>query len=87
MHKQAEKWEKLRVFATLTTAEQRTFQIHVGSTAWYDALARDGSRVDVAAFIKNWAERAATYQQKVRKYWLYPGPEPAPALTIPSANK
>jgi uncharacterized protein YbbC (DUF1343 family) len=72
MHKQAEKWSAVRLFATLTTAQQRTFQIHVGSTAWYDALKRDGMRVDVAPFIKNWSERAAIYQQQVRKYWLYP---------------
>ncbi|MES1166503.1 MAG: DUF1343 domain-containing protein, partial [Pseudomonadota bacterium] len=72
MHKQAEKWSVLKVFATLTTAEQVTFQKHVGSTAWYDALKRDGMRVDVAAFLKNWAERAAVYQTASKKYWLYP---------------
>jgi len=72
MHKQAAKWEKLNTFAVLTSAEQRTFQIHVGSTAWYDALKRDGGRVDVAAFLKNWAERDVIYQQQSKKYWLYP---------------
>ncbi len=72
MHKQAEKWSVMKVFATLTTAEQATFQKHVGSTAWYDALKRDGMQVDVAAFLKNWTERATTYQQQARKYWLYP---------------
>ena len=72
MHKQAEKWSTLKVFAGLTTAQQRTFQIHVGSTAWYDALKRDGMRVDVAPFIKNWSERATFYQTASRKYWLYP---------------
>jgi len=72
MHKQAEKWSVMKVFATLTTAEQASFQKHVGSTAWYDALRRDGMRVDVASFVKNWAERAAMYQQQAKKYWLYP---------------
>ena len=57
---------------TLQSVQQRTFQIHVGSTAWYDALKRDGMRVDVAPFLKNWSERAAVYQQQVKKYWLYP---------------
>jgi uncharacterized protein YbbC (DUF1343 family) len=71
MHKQAEKWSLMKVFATLTTAEQVTFQKHVGSTAWYDALKRDGMRVDVAAFLKNWTERAANYQIASKKYWLY----------------
>ena len=60
------------VMSPATTAQQRTFQIHVGSTAWYDALKRDGMRVDVAPFLKNWSERAAVYQQQVKKYWLYP---------------
>ena len=36
------------------------------------ALKRDGMRVDVAPFLKNWSERAAVYQQQVKKYWLYP---------------
>lgn len=72
MHKQAEKWSTLKLFAALTTAQQRTFQIHVGSTAWYDALSKEGMRVDVAAFVKNWSERAAFYQTASKKYWLYP---------------
>lgn len=72
MHKLAEKWSPMKVFATLTTGQQRTFQIHVGSTAWYDALAKQGMRVDVPAFIKNWSERAAVYQTTSKKYWLYP---------------
>jgi uncharacterized protein YbbC (DUF1343 family) len=72
MHKQAEKWSPTKVFASLNRDQQRTFQIHVGSTAWYDALARDGMRVDVEPFLKNWRERAALYQQAAKKYWLYP---------------
>ncbi|HWA27875.1 MAG TPA: DUF1343 domain-containing protein, partial [Lacunisphaera sp.] len=72
MHKLAEKWSPMKVFGTLTTTQQRTFQIHVGSTAWYDALAKEGMRVDVPLHLKNWAQRAATYQALSRKYWLYP---------------
>jgi len=72
MHKQAAKWEKLNPFAVLNAAEQRAFQIHVGSTAWYDALRREGSKVNLQAFLKNWRDRAGVYQQRVKKYWLYP---------------
>jgi len=72
MHKQAEKWSTTKVFASLSGADQSSFQKHVGSTAWYDALARDGMRVDVAAFVKNWTDRALVYQQAAKKYWLYP---------------
>jgi uncharacterized protein YbbC (DUF1343 family) len=72
MHKIAEKWSPLKVFAALTGPQQRTFQIHVGSTAWYEALSKEGMRVDVASFVKNWSERAAIYQLNSKKYWLYP---------------
>ena len=71
MHRQAVLWQPLNPFAVLTTAEQRTFNIHVGSTAWYNALKREGRKVDVASFLKNWAERARIYQELSKKYWLY----------------
>jgi uncharacterized protein YbbC (DUF1343 family) len=76
MHKLSEKWSIMKVFATLTMGQQRTFQIHVGSTAWYDALAKEGMRVDPALFIKNWTERAANYQNASKKYWQRPHPHP-----------
>lgn len=72
MHKQAALWQPLNPFAALTSAEERTFNIHVGSTAWYQALKKQGGKVDVASFIRNWQERAAIYQKQSRKYWLYP---------------
>ena len=71
MHRQAAAWSALNPFAVLTTTEQRSFNIHVGSTAWMAALRKQGARVDVASFLKNWRERAAIYQQQSRKYWLY----------------
>jgi uncharacterized protein YbbC (DUF1343 family) len=71
MQKQAALWSTLNPFAALTTAEQRTFNIHVGSTAWFNALSKQGGRVDPALFIKNWSERAAIYQQQSKRYWLY----------------
>ena len=71
MHKLAVKWSPKNPFASLTRAEARTFTIHVGSAAWLAALQRNGAKVDVAAFIQNWTERAAIYQQQSRKYWLY----------------
>lgn len=58
-------------FAKLAARESRSFNIHVGSTAWWNALRRDGARVDVAAFRQDWRQRAAIYQQQTRRYWLY----------------
>lgn len=72
MHKQAARWERLNPFAGLTTAEQRTFKIHVGSNAWFAELQRAGAQVDVTPFLQNWAQRAAVYQTQTRKFWLYP---------------
>ncbi|MDI1318725.1 MAG: DUF1343 domain-containing protein [bacterium] len=71
MHKQDAKWSRLNPFAVLTTDEARSFKIHVGSTAWHDALKREGARIDIASFLKNWADRARIYQQETRKFWLY----------------
>lgn len=72
MHRQAAKWSRLNPFSVLTSDEARTFKIHVGSTAWYDALRREGARVDVAAFLKNWSDRAKAYQEQTKRFWLYP---------------
>ena len=58
-------------FAGLTSTQERSFNIHVGSTAWWRALNRDGARVDVAAWIRAWRAQALSYQQQTRKYWLY----------------
>lgn len=71
MQKQAAAWLRLNPFVALTSAEQRTFNIHVGSNAWFSALRRDGARVDVASFIANWEGRAKIYQEQSRKYWIY----------------
>jgi uncharacterized protein YbbC (DUF1343 family) len=80
MHKQAAKWMRLNPFVALTADEQRSFKIVVGSNAWLAALARDGGKVDVPLFLRNWAERAAIYRDQTRKFWLYPwGAPPAAA--------
>jgi uncharacterized protein YbbC (DUF1343 family) len=71
MHKLAAQWSPMNPFAALTAAEQRTFNIHVGSTAYFNALTAQGSRIDPALFVKNWSERAAVFQQQSRKFWLY----------------
>jgi uncharacterized protein YbbC (DUF1343 family) len=72
MHKQAAKWTRLNPFVGMTADEQRSFKIVVGSNAWFAALARDGGKVDVPLFLRNWTERAAIYREQTRKFWLYP---------------
>ena len=58
-------------FARLSAADLKRFNIHVGSEAWTTALVRDGARVNVDAFLKEWQERDQIYQQQTRKFWLY----------------
>ena len=59
-------------FARLTSAQTRSFNIHVGSAAWLKALRRDGSKVNVEGFQRQWREQAKSYQAMSRSYWLYP---------------
>lgn len=72
LHKQAALWSRLNPFAALTAAEERTFNIHVGNTAYFNALKTQGGRIDPQLFLKNWSERAAVFQRTSRKFWLYP---------------
>lgn len=58
-------------FAQLGARESRSFNIHVGSTAWWNALKKDGAKVNLPAFFADWRQKAAVYQQQSRKYWLY----------------
>lgn len=72
MHKQAARWTRLNPFVGMTSEEQRSFKIHVGSNAWLAELQRAGSKIDVPMFVRNWSERAAIYREQTRKFWLYP---------------
>lgn len=58
-------------FQKITPVQKRSFNIHVGSTAWWNELYRDGARVNVEANIAAWRTQALNYQQLTRKYWLY----------------
>jgi uncharacterized protein YbbC (DUF1343 family) len=58
-------------FAKLGSKEMRSFNIHVGSTAWWNDLKSAGAKVDVAANITAWRTQALNYQQLTRKYWIY----------------
>ncbi len=59
-------------FARLDPKSVRSFNIHVGSTAWWEALVRDGAQVDVEGFEADWAARCAAYQRQTERFWLYP---------------
>jgi uncharacterized protein YbbC (DUF1343 family) len=58
-------------FLALNNSDASKFNKHVGSIAWWNALRRDGARVDVEGFLRDWRARARIYQDQTRKYWLY----------------
>jgi hypothetical protein len=47
------------------------FLRHMGSTEFYNALRRDGARVDLNAFLANWRAKAKIYQEQSKRFWLY----------------
>lgn len=58
-------------FLSLSPAEASKFNKLVGSSAWWNALRRDGARVDVEAFLRSWQSADRAYQQQMRAFWLY----------------
>lgn len=58
-------------FAQASRADAELYNKHVASTAWWNAVRRDGARLDVAAACAAWEQQAAAWQQRVRQYWLY----------------
>ena len=65
-------WNPRNPFTTASTKDASSFNHHVGSLAWWRALTRDGAKVNVAAFVNDWNQRAQSYQQNVKRFWLYP---------------
>ena len=58
-------------FSAASSSQERGFLIHMGSTAFFEALKRDGAGVDVAGYLREWEAKSRIYQQQSRKFWLY----------------
>ncbi|MFH1496681.1 MAG: DUF1343 domain-containing protein [Verrucomicrobiota bacterium] len=59
-------------FAKLDAKKMRSFNIHVGSTAWWRALSRDGAGVNLDVFKAAWRRQAGVYRQQTsRHWWIY----------------
>src|SRR5690606_9572510 len=58
-------------FAAASREEAELFNKHVGSTAWWNALRRDGARVRLTEFWAEWEREAQQFQQRSRQWWLY----------------
>jgi uncharacterized protein YbbC (DUF1343 family) len=59
------------IYATAPAAQIDMFNKLVGSTEWWTALRRDGAKVDVEGFLREWRRRDQIYQQESKKFWLY----------------
>ncbi len=53
------------------TGDASGFLRHMGSTAFYETLKRDGARTDVEAWFRQWQAQAKIYQQQSKRFWLY----------------
>ena len=51
--------------------KERQFKVHVGSTAVWNALRRDGARTDIEAFLTEWQRKNLVFREQVRPFWLY----------------
>jgi uncharacterized protein YbbC (DUF1343 family) len=58
-------------FAAAKPDDALLFNKHTGSLEWWNALKRDGPRVDVEGFLRKWKQDALIFQQSSRRFWLY----------------
>ncbi|MBL9206903.1 MAG: DUF1343 domain-containing protein [Opitutaceae bacterium] len=72
LHRLACRYQSPNPFASLSGFAARSFAIHVGSTAWWQALLRDGAKVDVETFLKGWRIEADAFRETTRPFRLYP---------------
>lgn len=71
MMRQACIWSGGNPFATLKKNERELFIKHVGSEAFFNALARDGARVNVRGWCKLWGKQAESFRARMIKHRLY----------------
>ena len=71
----AAKWSRERgkgnPFATASADQTTLFNKHTGSQEFWNALKRDGERVDIQSFMSRWQQSATSFQNASRKFWIY----------------
>lgn len=71
LHRLACRYDGPNPFAKLGAKQARSFNIHVGSTEWWNALVKEGAKVDVAAHVRAWQTQADAFRRSSRVFWLY----------------
>jgi uncharacterized protein YbbC (DUF1343 family) len=69
------KWARERgkksPFATAPKDQASLFNKHVGSIEFWNALVRDGERVNIEGFHNKWQREASEFQQQSKRFWIY----------------
>ena len=71
LHQLACRYDPPNPFLRLDAAQARKFNIHVGSSAWWAALRREGARVNVARYVNAWLAQDQSFRRRTRRFWLY----------------
>lgn len=64
-------WAGKNPFTELSPEQIVTFNKHVGSDDWWQAISTKGKNVDVLSFQNYWHKKAQEFQIWSKKYWLY----------------
>lgn len=71
MMKLACKYSPQNPFSPVKGRDVSGFLRHMGSQGFADDIARQGARVDVEKWLRQWREQATAFQQQSRKFWFY----------------
>lgn len=71
MMKLACKYSPQNPFSPVKGRDVSGFLRHMGSQGFADDIARQGAKVDVDKWLRQWREQAGAFQQQSRKFWLY----------------
>ncbi|MBM3867190.1 MAG: DUF1343 domain-containing protein [Verrucomicrobia bacterium] len=71
MMKLACKYSPQNPFSPVQGRDVSGFLRHMGSQEFADDIARQGAKVDVEKWLRQWREQATAFQQQSRKFWLY----------------
>lgn len=71
MMKLACKYSPQNPFSPVQGRDVSGFLRHMGSQEFADDIARQGAKVDVEKWLRQWREQATAFQRQSRKFWLY----------------
>jgi uncharacterized protein YbbC (DUF1343 family) len=68
-------WSGSNPFRAATKSQMQSFNRHTGSDEFWNAIVREGAKVDIASFVERWTAEAAAFRELSRQFWLYPDAE------------